>query len=209
LETRLAIFVASGSLVETTVKRRVLRRQALHNMEAPQVYVEYLRENPAEVHALYQHLLLKVTQFFRDPEAFDALNNRVFPQLLQNRSARAPIRLWVSGCATGEEAYSLAICLVEFLEQAKSNVPIQLFASNINPALIERARRGFYSENIGADVTPQRLQRYFTRTKEGYRINKDIRERCVFATHDLINFPQCLSPKVSGARDARVGVGRS
>lgn len=174
---------------QTTVKRRVLRRQAIHSMETPQVYVEYLRENPAEVHALYQDLLLKVTQFFRDPEAFDALNHRVFPQLLQNRSAKAPIRLWVSGCATGEEAYSLAICLVEFLEKAKSNVPIQLFASDINPALIERARRGFYPENISADLTPQRLQRYFTRTGEGYRINKDIRERCVFARHDLINDP--------------------
>ncbi len=174
---------------QTTVKRRVLRRQALHNMETPQVYVEYLRENPAEVHALYQDLLLKVTQFFRDPEAFDALNRLVFPQLVQNRSTKAPLRLWVSGCATGEEAYSLAICLVEFLEKAKSNVPIQLFASDINPALIERARRGFYPENISADVTPQRLQRYFTRTDGGYRINKDIRERCVFATHDLIKDP--------------------
>jgi two-component system CheB/CheR fusion protein len=174
---------------QTTVKRRVLRRQALHNIETPQVYVKYLRENPGEVHALYQDLLLKVTQFFRDPEAFDALNHRVFPHLLENRSVRAPIRLWVSGCATGEEAYSLAICLAEFLEQAKSNVPVQLFASDINPALVERARRGFYPENISVDVTPQRLQRYFTRTGEGYRINKDIRERCVFATHDLIKDP--------------------
>jgi two-component system CheB/CheR fusion protein len=174
---------------QTTVKRRVHRRQALHNFETPQVYVEYLRENPAEVSALYQDLLLKVTQFFRDPEAFDALNSRVFAQLLQNRSAKEPIRLWVSGCATGEEAYSLAICLVEFLEQAKSNVPVQLFASDINSGLVERARGGFYPENISADVTPQRLQRYFTRIGEGYRINKDIRERCVFATHDLIKDP--------------------
>jgi two-component system CheB/CheR fusion protein len=174
---------------QTTIKRRVLRRQALHNMETPQVYVDYLRDNPGEVQALYQDLLLKVTQFFRDPEAFDALSHRVFPQLVENRSAKAPIRLWVSGCATGEEAYSLAICLVEFLEQAKSNVPIQLFSSDINSDSVERARRGFYPENISADVTPQRLQRYFTRTGEGYRINKDIRERCVFATHDLIKDP--------------------
>jgi two-component system CheB/CheR fusion protein len=174
---------------QTTVKRRVLRRQALHNVETLQDYVEYLRGNQAEVHALYQDLLLKVTQFFRDPEAFEALNHLVFPQLLENRSARAPIRFWVSGCATGEEAYSLAICLAEFLEQAKSNVAVQLFASDINPALVERARRGFYPENISVDVTPQRLRRYFTHTDEGYRINKDIRERCVFATHDLIKDP--------------------
>jgi two-component system CheB/CheR fusion protein len=174
---------------QTTVKRRILRRQALHNIENPQRYLEYVRENPAEIHALYQDLLLKVTQFFRDPEAFDALTKRVFPQLLENRSARTPIRLWVSGCASGEEAYSLAICLAEFLEQARSNCPVQVFASDINSALVEQARRGFYPEDISVDVNPQRLLRYFTRTNDGYRINKDIRERCVFATHDLIKDP--------------------
>ncbi len=98
-------------------------------------------------------------------------------------------RLWVSGCASGEEAYTLAICLAEFLEHAKSNIPVQLFASDINSSLIERARRGSYPESISADITPQRLQRYFTRVDDGYRINRHIRDHCVFAAHDLIKDP--------------------
>ncbi len=173
----------------TTVERRVQRRQALHNLETLPDYVKRLREDPAEIPALYQDLLIKVTQFFRDPEAFDALSAHVFPQLLRNRPARAAVRLWVSGCATGEEAYSLAICLLEFLETINSRIPVQMFASDINATLVERARRGFYPENISADVTPARLQRYFTRTDDGYRINPEVRELCVFAKQDLIKDP--------------------
>ena len=173
----------------TTIARRIHRRQALHNMETLKAYVEVLREDPAEIPALYQDLLIKVRQFFRDPESFDALSTQVFPQLLRNRPANAAVRLWVSGCATGEEAYSLAICLLEFLEKIKSKVPIQLFASDINPTLVERARNGFYAENIKADITPARLQRYFTRTDDGYRINREVRELCIFAKQDLIKDP--------------------
>ena len=174
---------------QTTIERRIHRRQALHNKETLQAYVEYLRENPAEIQALYQDALIKVTQFFRDPEAFDALSTQVFPQLMQDRPAKAAVRLWVSGCASGEEAYSLAICLAEFLDEVRGKVPIQLFASDINSASIARARAGFYPENISADITPKRLQRYFTRTDHGYRVNRDIREMCVFATQDLIKDP--------------------
>jgi two-component system, chemotaxis family, CheB/CheR fusion protein len=174
---------------QTTVRRRIQRRQALHNLRTVTSYIAYLREVPEEVAALYQDLLLKVTQFFRDPEAFEALNTRVLPQALQNRRENETIRLWVSGCASGEEAYSLAICVAEFLEKAKRSVPIQLFATDINATSIERARRGLYPESISADVSPERLLRNFTREVGGYRINKDVRERCVFAAHDLIKDP--------------------
>ncbi len=174
---------------QTTIARRIHRRQALHNMETLDDYVGYVRETPLEIHALYQDLLIKVTQFFRDPEAFDALKSKVFPQLLQKRLGNAPVRLWVSGCATGEEAYSLAICLSESIEQLNSDLSIQVFASDINPVVIERARKGSYPENIAADITSKRLQRYFTRTDQGYQINEEIRELCVFAGHDLLKDP--------------------
>lgn len=174
---------------QSTIERRVQRRQALCNAETLEAYLRYLRENPAEIQALHQDLLIKVTQFFRDPEAFEALKSQVLPQLLKNRPAKEDLRLWVPGCATGEEPYSLAICLLEFLEHVKSPLPIQVFASDINPAAIERARTGFYPENIAADLTPQRLERFFTSTDHGYRISKEIRELCIFALHDLIKDP--------------------
>ena len=174
---------------QTTIERRVQRRQALCNAETLEDYLKYLRENPAEIQALHQDLLIKVTQFFRDPLAFEALKSQVLPSLLDNRSGKEGLRLWVPGCATGEEPYSLAICLREFLEHAKCHLPIQIFASDINPVAIERARTGFYPENIAADVTPKRLERFFTSTDHGYRISKDIRELCVFAPHDLIKDP--------------------
>jgi len=174
---------------QSTIERRVQRRQALCNAVTLKAYVGYLRENPAEIQALHQDILIKVTQFFRDPEAFEALKSQVLPQLLENRSAKEGLRLWVPGCATGEEPYSLAICMFEFLEPVKSHLPIQVFASDINPAAIERARTGFYPGNIAADLTPQRLERFFTPTDHGYRISKEIRELCVFAPHDLIKDP--------------------
>ncbi|PYV38761.1 MAG: histidine kinase [Acidobacteria bacterium] len=174
---------------QSTIERRVQRRQALCNAETLEAYLRYLRENPAEIQALHQDLLIKVTQFFRDPEAFEALKSQVLPQLLENRPAKEGLRLWVPGCATGEEPYSLAICLLEFLEHVKSHLPIQVFASDVNPAAIERARTGFYPENIAADLTPQRLERFFTSTDHGYRISKEIRELCILAPHDLIKDP--------------------
>lgn len=173
----------------STIERRVRRRQALHNTESLEHYLKYLHENPAEVQALQQDLLIKVTQFFRDPEVFDALKSQVIPQLLKKRSAKEALRLWIPGCATGEEAYSLAICMLESLDLTKNHVPIRVFASDINPASIERARAGVYPENITADVTPERLERFFVRTHNRYRIKKDIRDLCIFAVQNLIADP--------------------
>ena len=174
---------------QSTIERRVQRRQALCNAETLEAYLKYLRENPAEIQALHQDLLIKVTQFFRDPEVFEALTSRVFPKLLENCPAKEGLRLWVPGCATGEEPYSLAICLLEFMRRGNTHRPLQVFASDINPAAIERARTGFYPENIASDLTPERLERFFTSTDHGYRISKEIRELCVFAAHDLLRDP--------------------
>jgi two-component system CheB/CheR fusion protein len=173
----------------TNVERRIHRRQALRDMDTLAAYVKYLREDPTEVQALYQDLLIKVTHFFRDPEAFDALIDRVFPQLLKGRSEGEPLRLWVPGCATGEEAYSLAICVLEVLDKAQLRIPFQLFASDINSGSIQRARSGFYPENIANDITPKRLHRHFSRTESGYRVNKEVRDLCIFATQDLTKDP--------------------
>src|SRR5258708_40313750 len=128
-----------------------------HGSEKLGDYVAYLQENPAEVRALADDLLICVTSFFREPAAFEALSTKVFPQIFKNRSAGQPIRIWVPGCATGEEAYSVAICLVEFLEQSGAGVPIQIFATDVSEAALEKARAGTYGRTALADVSPERL----------------------------------------------------
>ena len=174
---------------QAPIRRRIRRRQALRNAENLQDYIGYLREHPAEIRALFQEILIKVTRFFRDPEAFEALGKQVFPQLLEQRSGDNPIRIWVPGCATGEEPYSLAMSLTEFLERAGSKVPIQVFATDINQAVIDIARAGSYPEGIARSVGPERLRRFFTRTEHAYQIGKDIRDKCIFARQNLLSDP--------------------
>jgi two-component system CheB/CheR fusion protein len=174
---------------EKMVRRRILRRIALRNLHSLAAYSERLEKDPDELKALQQDLLISVTSFFRDPAAFEALKKVVFPRILQGRAAREIIRIWVAGCATGEEAYSIAILLQEALSEAGTTFPVQIFASDISPAAIEKARTGRYLENIAADVTPERLKRSFTKVDGGYQINKDLREMCVFTRHNLIDDP--------------------
>ncbi|MBD2328910.1 chemotaxis protein CheB [Alkalinema sp. FACHB-956] len=173
----------------TTIKRRIFRRMALYRLEQFNDYVCYLQENPAEVQALYQEILINVTSFFRDAEAFAALTEKVFPALLHDRSPDLPIRVWVAGCSTGEEAYSIAICLLEFLANQPRKPPIQIFATDVSELAIDKARLGFYQHNQVTDISPDRLQRFFTRSEEGYQINKSVRELCIFARQNLISDP--------------------
>jgi len=172
-----------------TIRRRLLRRMAMHRLTDPDRYVRLLQDNPAEANDLYRDLLIHVTRFFRDPESFDALASVVFPALLETRPADHPIRAWVPGCATGEEAYSLAIALSEFLQQGKSDVRIHIFATDVSEPAIDVARAGAYPASIEADVTPERLRRYFTKHDAGYRITKTIRDACIFARQDLTKDP--------------------
>jgi two-component system CheB/CheR fusion protein len=174
---------------QTTLRRRVLRRLALHRVETLAGYIQYLQSNPAEIQSLYQEILINVTSFFRDPEAFETLKTEVFPRILRNRPADTPVRIWVPGSATGEEAYSIAICLLEFLEEEGIKIPIQIFATDIDDAAIERSRTGAYPENISSDVNPERLRRFFTPIEHGYEVSKAIRETCVFAKQNLISDP--------------------
>ncbi|NTV91222.1 MAG: chemotaxis protein CheB, partial [Clostridiales bacterium] len=174
---------------ELTIQRRTLRRMVLHKIEKLGDYVDYLRQNPVEVGELYQDLLINVTSFFRDPEAFETLKSLVFPAIMKNRAPGEPVRIWVAGCSTGEEAYSIAIVLMEFLGDDAVNTPIQIFASDINDMLIEKARAGIYPESINADVSLERLRRFFVKVDGGYQINKICRDLCIFARHEMSNDP--------------------
>jgi two-component system CheB/CheR fusion protein len=174
---------------QATILRRISRRMLLHKIDALKQYVRYLQENPAEVEVLYQDILINVTSFFREPETFTALKDIVFPRIFENRSSDTPLRAWVPGCSTGEEAYSLAMCFSEFSEERGVSCPIQFFASDIDEAAIEKARQGIYPENIAQDVSPERLRRFFTKVEQGYQVSKDIREQCVFARQNLIKDP--------------------
>ena len=175
----------------TTIRRRIHRRMVLHANETLGDYVAYLQENPVEVRALVDDLLICVTSFFRDPEYFEALATRVFPEILKGRSPEDSIRVWAPGCATGEEAYSIAICLTEFLERAGANVPLQIFASDISETAIEKARAAIYYNVMPAlaKVSPARLKRFFVKANGGYQIAKSIRESCIFARQNVTKDP--------------------
>jgi len=172
-----------------TVKRRLFRRMALHRLTEVGLYLELVERDPNEARSLYQDLLIHVTRFFRDPESFFGLSSHVLPAVVENRPADRPIRVWVSGCATGEEAYSVAITLLEFLQAGRSDLKVQIFATDVSESAIEFARAGVYPTSIEADVSPERLRVFFTRVAAGYRVTKTVRDMCVFARQDLTKDP--------------------
>lgn len=173
-----------------TLDRRIQRRMLLYKLERLEDYAKYLQENPSEVKALYQEILIHVTHFFRDPEAFQLLKERVFPTIIQNKSAELPIRIWVAGCSTGEEVYSIAISLLEFLSDKVTQPPIQIFATDISESAIDKARTGIYAENQMVEVSPEIRSRFFNALEGGgYQIKKAVRELCVFARQDLGSDP--------------------
>ncbi|WP_337907017.1 CheR family methyltransferase [Iningainema tapete] len=172
----------------TTLKRRIMRRMVLYRLEKLEDYVTYLQNNPAEVEALFQDFLIHVTSFFRDANAFVALKNQVFPSIMQNRSPESPIRIWVAGCSTGEEVYSIAICLLEFLDN--QHLPtIQIFGTDISDFAIEKARLATYIPGVVAQISPERLRRFFDKVEGGYQVSKFVRQMCVFAKQNLIADP--------------------
>jgi two-component system CheB/CheR fusion protein len=173
-----------------TIARRVSRRMAIHKIEDLGEYVQLLQRDRSEVAALYGDLLINVTSFFRDPEAFETLKAVVYPDLLvQREKTQNPIRIWVPGCSTGEETYSHAITLLEFLGDKQAEIPIQIFGTDLSETAIQRARAGIYKETIEADVAPIRLRRFFHRVESGYQISKTIRDMCIFSTQNVFNDP--------------------
>jgi two-component system CheB/CheR fusion protein len=180
---------------ENTIVRRVERRMSLHQIEWLDGYVRYLQQTPAEVEALFRDLLIGVTSFFRDPEAFAALEAQVIPRLFAGKPAGAAVRVWVCGCSTGEEAYSIAILIQEHLEALKQAYKVQVFATDIDRQAIGQARSGVFPASIAADVSPERLARFFAQDTDGagapgvYRIQKVIRDLVIFSEQDVIKDP--------------------
>ncbi|WP_279628704.1 chemotaxis protein CheB, partial [Caballeronia pedi] len=172
-----------------TIQRRLSRRMALGQLISVAEYVAVLESDPAEVLALGRDLLIQVTSFFRDPESFDALRQTVFPRLIAESDPKGPLRIWVPGCATGEEVYSIAICLIEYLGEGAANLPVQIFGTDISASALETARAGRYIENIARDVSPERLERFFARGGEHYCVDKSVRELCTFSRHDILSDP--------------------
>ena len=176
---------------KNTVYRRIERRMGIHQIGKISAYVRYLQENPQEVELLFKELLIGVTSFFRDPAAWEELKGTALPALLTNRRAGGTIRAWSVGCSTGEEAYSLAIVFREALEAAMptGRFTLQIFATDLDRDAIDKARAGFYPPNIAADVTPERLRRFFIREENGYRVGKEIRETVTFAVQNVAMDP--------------------
>ena len=172
-----------------TLKRRIERRMALHRLSQLSDYVELLQRDPSELQALEGELLIHVTSFFREPASYAALAELVFPRLLPRKPENTPIRFWVPGCSTGEEVYSLAMMILEFLDERGKEVPLQIFGTDVSEATIDKARAGLYPSSITADVSPERIRRFFTRSDGHYRVNRAVRDRCVFARQDVTRDP--------------------
>ncbi len=173
----------------STLSRRISRRMALHKLSSLHDYARLLTDNPTEVEALYQDILINVTSFFRDPEAYDALKTKVFPRLVKGRSPDEPLRVWTLGCSTGEEAYSLAIAFAEYCGEAGVSVPLQLFGTDLNASAIEKARAGVFSADRLLEMSPVRVERFFTEANGVYRISKALRDSCVFSRHNALVDP--------------------
>jgi two-component system CheB/CheR fusion protein len=173
----------------TTIQRRIERRMSVHHLGDLKRYLQYVTANPTELDALCAELLIGVTSFFRDAEAFEVLADKVLPGLIEGRAAGDVFRAWVPGCSTGEEAHSIAILVRECFERLDLPVEAQIFATDLDARAVEIARGGLYPEGIAADVTPERLERYFVRGDGGFRVRKEIRELVIFAPQNLIEDP--------------------
>lgn len=173
----------------STIYRRIMRRVVLNRCKDLKEYLQFIRKNEEEAHLLYKDLLINVTSFFRDPSIYLALVKTILPRITKGRKLSDPVRIWIPGCATGEEAYSIAICLLEFFNDKSIDFPIQIFATDLNAAAIERARAGIYLKGDLTDIPTQRLEGFFTPINGHYQVAKSIRDICIFARHNLLKDP--------------------
>jgi PAS domain S-box-containing protein len=192
---------------QSTLRRRIERRLVLRRLHTLAEYLQYLRDDPEERQTLFEEVLIPVTSFFRDPEVFDALKTIVFPRLMENRPPDTPLRIWVPGCASGEEAYSIAICLLEYLENRAETTPIKIFATNISDRSIEVARAATYGEGIVTEVSAQRLRRFFLKTDRGYQVSKTVRDLCIFARQDVTRDPPFSNLDLISCRNVLIYLG--
>lgn len=172
-----------------TILRRIDRRMGLRELPSLPDYARYMKDQPAEVQAFLKDLLISVTNFFRDAELIEALANKALPKIFENKSPSDPLRVWVAGCATGEEAYSLAMLMTEYATPDGGAPNLQIFATDLDQDAIQIARDGYYKDAEIADISPERLRRFFTREAEGYRVRRELRETILFAAHNVIKDP--------------------
>lgn len=190
---------------DTTIKRRIMRRMALHTQRSWAEYVRRLQSDPDEVDALYHDLLINVTSFFRDAELFEALKAEIYPEILKGKSPATPLRIWVPGCSTGQEAYSLAMSLYEFCDDKPFRPAIQIFATDLSDqTALDKARADTYPESIESEVSPERLRRFFKSEDHVYRIDKSIREVCVFARQNVTADPPFSHLDLIGCRNVLI-----
>ena len=201
--------VEFGLYKRNTLRRRIQRRMAIKRVYNAAAYLRMLKAYPGELELLYRDVLISVTSFFREPETFKELKRTIYPRLLKKRAPESPLRIWVPGCSTGEEAYSHAMNLVEFLGERAAHIPFQIFATDVNPVVIERARIGFYPAKIKSELSPERLKRFFIRTEGGYSIAPAIRERCIFAAKDLVKDPPFINLDLVSCRNLLIYLGPS
>ena len=178
-----------GDYKNSTVIRRLEKRMALNQIDKLENYLKYLQKNKEELQKLFDELLIGVTSFFRDKEAYNTVEQNIIPQIIKDKSDGDTIRVWVAGCSTGEEAYSLAILFDEAISKQAKSLKLQIFASDLDERAINTARQGIYPETIFADVAPERLRRYFQGESNTYRISKEIRDKVIFSEHNLIKDP--------------------
>ena len=182
---------------QSTIQRRIKRRMLLNRVESLEEYLRLVKRDTKEIDELYRDILIHVTGFFRDPGAFEALRKEVFPALVKNRKpSEWPLRVWIPGCSTGEEAYSMAIALLEYMGPNNANVSaaansraVQIFATDISEEVLDRARAGIYPESVVADLPPARLKRFFARVDKGYQVVQSVRETCIFAKQNIAKDP--------------------
>jgi len=190
----------------TTLQRRIHRRMVLHKLESITDYIDYLQAHKKEIDALYQDILINVTEFFRDPDAFETLKKEVFPYIIPREMPDEAVRIWIPGCSTGEEAYSIAMALLEYFDR-DSSILIQIFATDIDDQAIEAARQGIYRTSIVKDVSAQRLRRFFNKLDSGYQIKKNVRDLCVFAKQNVFKDPPFSKINLISCRNLLIYLG--
>ena len=174
---------------QSTIERRIERRMAVHRLEKLEDYLHHVEANRSELDVLYRDILIGVTNFFRDRAVFEEIKTTVLPRIFEHRSREQPVRIWSAGCASGEEAYSLAICALEYLGEKAAEYQVQIFGTDLDDEAIRAARHGLFPKNIELDVSPERLQRFFSRTEREYQISRNIREMVIFAEQNLAKDP--------------------
>ncbi len=194
---------------QTTIQRRLQRRMVLARVENQDDYLAYVLKEKDELGRLLNDLLIKTTRYLRDAATFVFLAQRVFPSIMKDPPTKEPLRVWVPACSTGEEAYSLLICLLEWIERSQSRIEVQIFASDISESSISQARKGTYPENISADVSAERLGRFFIRNGLHYEIKPALRKMCVFAKHDLLRAPPFSRMDLVSCRNLLIYLGRA